>query len=84
MLFRLSNRWLRILAAHRSLLSEFVLGLFDVISTAHERTSLIVTTNLPFESWTEVLGSEGLTGATHDWLTHRYRIIETKGESYRF
>ena len=33
---------------------------FDVISTAYERTSLIVTTNLPFESWTEVLGSERL------------------------
>src|SRR6185312_17500620 len=27
--------------------------LFDIISTAYERTSLIVTTNLPFESWTE-------------------------------
>ena len=57
--------------------------LFDVISTAYERTSLIVTSNLPFESWTEVLGSERLTGATLDRLTHRCRIIETKGESYR-
>jgi len=57
--------------------------LFDVISTAYERTSLIVTTNLPFENWTEVLGSERLTGATLDRLTHRCRIIETKGESYR-
>ena len=57
--------------------------LFDVIATAYERTSLIVTTNLPFESWTEVLGSERLTGATLDRLTHRCRIIETKGESYR-
>jgi DNA replication protein DnaC len=57
--------------------------LFDVISTAYERSSLIVTTNLPFESWTEVLGSERLTGATLDRLTHRCRIIETKGESYR-
>ncbi len=57
--------------------------LFDVISTAYERTSLIVTTNLPFESWTEVLGSERLTGATLDRLTHRCKIIETKGESYR-
>ena len=37
--------------------------LFDVISQAYERTSLIVTTNLPFENWTEVLGSERLTGA---------------------
>jgi DNA replication protein DnaC len=57
--------------------------LFDVISTAYERTSLIVTSNLPFESWTEVLGSERLTGATLDRLTHRCRIIETKGERYR-
>lgn len=57
--------------------------LFDVISTAYERTSLIVTSNLPFESWTEVLGSERLTGATLDRLTHRCHIIETKGESYR-
>jgi len=57
--------------------------LFDVISTAYERTSLIVTSNLPFENWTEVLGSERLTGATLDRLTHRCRIIETKGESYR-
>lgn len=57
--------------------------LFDVISTAYERTSLIVTSNLPFESWNEVLGSERLTGATLDRLTHRCRIIETKGESYR-
>jgi len=57
--------------------------LFDVISSAYERSSLIVTSNLPFESWTEVLGSERLTGATLDRLTHRCRIIETKGESYR-
>jgi DNA replication protein DnaC len=57
--------------------------IFDVISSAYERTSLIVTTNLPFESWTEVLGSERLTGATLDRLTHRCQIIETKGESYR-
>ena len=57
--------------------------LFDVISTAYERTSLIVTTNLPFENWTEVLGSERLTGATLDRLTHRCHILETNGESYR-
>ena len=45
--------------------------LFDVISPAYERTSVIVTTNLPFEHWTEVLGSERLTGAALDRLTHR-------------
>ena len=57
--------------------------LFDVISTAYERTSIILTTNLPFENWTEVLGSERLTGATLDRLTHRCHIIECNGESYR-
>jgi DNA replication protein DnaC len=57
--------------------------LFDIISTAYERQSLIITTNLPFENWTEVLGSERLTGAALDRLTHRCHILETKGESYR-
>jgi DNA replication protein DnaC len=57
--------------------------LFDVIATAYERYSLIVTSNLSFENWTEVLGSERLTGAALDRLTHRCHILETKGESYR-
>jgi DNA replication protein DnaC len=57
--------------------------LFEVISTAYERSSVIVTTNLPFEEWTTVLGSERLTGATLDRLTHRCTIIETGKESYR-
>ena len=57
--------------------------LFEVVSRAYERRSLIVTTNLPFEAWTEVLGSERLTGALLDRLTHRVHIIEANGESYR-
>ena len=57
--------------------------LFEVVSRAYERTSLLVTTNLPFESWTEVLGTERLTGALLDRLTHRVHILEANGESYR-
>ena len=57
--------------------------LFDVVSRAYERTSLIVTTNLPFEQWTEVMGSERLTGALLDRLTHRVHILEANGESCR-
>jgi DNA replication protein DnaC len=57
--------------------------LFDVIATAYERSSVILTTNLPFEHWTEVLGNERLTGAALDRLTHRCTILETAGESYR-
>jgi hypothetical protein len=44
---------------------------------------VIVTTNLPFEEWKEVLGDERLTGAALDRLTHRCTIIATGKESYR-
>lgn len=57
--------------------------LFDVLSTAYEKTSVIVTTNLPFERWTEVLVSERLVAAALDRLTHRCHILEATGESYR-
>jgi DNA replication protein DnaC len=57
--------------------------LFDIISTAYEKTSVVVTTNLPFERWTEVLGNERLVGATLDRLTHRCHVLEASGESYR-
>ena len=54
-----------------------------MIATAYERSSVVLTTNLPFEHWTEVLGNERLTGAALDRLTHRCTIVETAGESYR-
>lgn len=57
--------------------------LFEVVSRAYERTSMIVTSNLPFENWPEVCGSERLTGAMLDRLTHRMHILEANGESYR-
>ena len=57
--------------------------LFDVASRAYERTSLMVTTNLPFEDWVEVMGNERLTGALLDRLTHRIHILEANGDSYR-
>ena len=57
--------------------------LFEVFSQRHERGSILVTTNLPFDEWTEVFGSERLTGALLDRLTHHVRILEMNGESYR-
>jgi DNA replication protein DnaC len=57
--------------------------LFEVFSQRYERGSTIVTTNLPFDEWTSVFGSERLTGALLDRLTHHVHILEMNGESYR-
>ena len=38
---------------------------------------------LLFDEWTEVFGSERLTGALLDRLTHHVHILEMNGDSYR-
>ena len=57
--------------------------LFEVFSQRYERGSILVTTNLPFDEWTAVFGSERLTGALLDRLTHHVHILEMNGDSYR-
>jgi DNA replication protein DnaC len=57
--------------------------LFEIFSQRYERGSTLVTSNLPFDEWTEVLGSERLTRALLDRLTHHVHILEMNGESYR-
>ena len=57
--------------------------LFEVFSQRYERGFTLVTTNLPFDEWTDVFGSERLTGALLDKLTHHVHILEMNGESYR-
>ena len=57
--------------------------LFEILSQRYERSSTIVTSNLPFEDWTSVMGSERLTGALLDRLTHHVHILTMNGDSYR-
>jgi len=57
--------------------------LFEIFSQRYERSATMVTSNLPFNEWTEILGSERLTGALLDRLTHHVHILEMNGESYR-
>jgi DNA replication protein DnaC len=57
--------------------------LFVGFSQRNERSSTLVSSNLPFAEWTEVLGSERLTGALLDRQTHHVHIIEMNGDSYR-
>jgi len=59
-------------------------ALFTFCSEIYERLSLIITTNLKFADWIQVFGSERLTAALLDRLTHHAHIIELMGESYRF
>ena len=58
--------------------------LFQFCSALHERVSLMITTNLPFGEWVQVLGDERLTSGLLDRLTFRSHILEFRGESYRF
>jgi hypothetical protein len=44
---------------------------------------MLVTSNLPFDEWTSIFGSERLTGALLDRLTHHVHILEMNGKSYR-
>lgn len=57
--------------------------LFEVFSQRHERGSILVTSNLPFDEWTEVFGSQRLTGALLDRLTHHVHVLACNGDSYR-
>jgi DNA replication protein DnaC len=57
--------------------------LFEVFSQRYEQSSTMVTSNLPFNEWTEILGSERMTGALLDRLTHHVHILEMNGDSFR-
>ena len=57
--------------------------LFEMISQRYERGSTLITSNLPFDEWTETFGTERLTGALLDRLTHHVNILKMNGESYR-
>ena len=57
--------------------------LFELISQRYKRGATLITSNLPFDEWTETLGSERLTGALLDRITHHVNILEMNGDSYR-
>jgi DNA replication protein DnaC len=57
--------------------------LFETISQRYERSSTLITSNLPFDEWTEIFGSERRTGALLDRITHHVHILEMNADSYR-
>jgi DNA replication protein DnaC len=58
--------------------------LFQVIADRAEKAALILTTNLPFSEWTQVIPNARLCKALLDRITDRAHILETGTESYRF
>jgi DNA replication protein DnaC len=58
--------------------------LFQVIAERAEQAAVILTTNLPFSEWTQVIPNARLCKALLDRITDRAHILETGTESYRF
>ena len=58
--------------------------LFQVIAERAEKAAVILTTNLPFSEWTQVVPNPRLCKAILDRVTDRAHIIETGSDSYRF
>lgn len=57
--------------------------LFKVISERSERSSTIVTTNLPFSKWTELFENGTMVSALVDRLTYKSHVLDMSGLSYR-
>jgi DNA replication protein DnaC len=58
--------------------------LFQVVAERAEKAALLLTTNLPFSEWTQVIPNTRLCKALLDRVTDRAHIIETGTDSYRF
>lgn len=57
--------------------------LFELISQAYERRSLVITCNQPFTQWDAIFPDKAMTVAAVDRLVHHATIIELGGDSYR-
>lgn len=57
--------------------------LFQVVSGAYERQSLVITTNLEFSRWGAVFGDDQMAAAVIDRVVHHGRLVQFRGESYR-
>ncbi len=57
--------------------------LFQLISQRYERRSIALTTNLPFEKWTQVFPDEMTATAVIDRLVHHGAVFAFTGQSHR-
>jgi len=56
---------------------------FEVVRRRYETSSIILTTNRPFEEWANIFGDAVLASAIVDRLIHHAYIFKINGKSYR-
>ena len=57
--------------------------LFTLLADRYERTSIMLTSNLPFSKWEQIFKDPMTTAAAIDRLVHHSVILELNAESYR-
>lgn len=58
--------------------------LFNHLSLRAGKKSTIITTNLAFNRWDEIIKDKVLVAAMVDRLTHKAYLVDMSGQSYRF
>jgi len=58
-------------------------ALMEIIEDRHEKSSVIITSQLPVNCWYDVIGEKTVADAILDRLVHKAHRIELKGESLR-
>lgn len=63
--------------------ANYVDEFFEIIRRRYENGSIIITTNRPFEEWSNIFGDAVLASAIIDRLVHHVNVIKITGKSYR-
>ena len=57
--------------------------LFTLLAECYERTSVLLTSNLPFSKWEQIFKDPMTTAAAIDRMVHHSIILELNVKSYR-
>lgn len=58
-------------------------ALMDIVETKHDRSSMIISTQIPVSGWHELIGEPTIADAILDRIVHSSHRIQLKGESMR-
>ena len=58
-------------------------ALMDIVESKHDRSSIIISTQIPVTGWHELIGEPTIADAILDRIIHSSHRIQLKGESMR-